>query len=298
MPNTSAKAPINVTRLAMWPYYESTDTYGAAFDFDKRFMTYTDSLASNSTPLFGCGVQVDQVTKIGSGALTYGIHAFTKTERNKMFGETLDAGGAVVTTGEEVIPYVACAHSEELSNGHLNLYKYFKVKFAPNEMSAQQVSDGSVTFSTTQVQGAYIRNETLDMMRAIYYDVDPTTETGAAIIENWFSAATYIGSNGLANTSTMKKGTTVINNGDSVAEGELSFNGSATGGTTPYKYSFYYRAAGSDTWTTKQEDSTTATATQTIDVSTDTDYEFKLVVKDANGVTLTRLVTATITAST
>lgn len=212
--------------------------------------------------------------------------------------KSFSAGGAVVTTGEEVIPYVACAHSEELSNGHLNLYKYFKVKFAPNEMTAQQVSDGSVTFSTTQVQGAYFRNETIDMMRAIYYDVDPTTETGAAIIENWFSAATYIGSNGLANTSTMKKGTTVINNGDSVAEGELSFNGSATGGTTPYKYSFYYRAAGSDTWTAKQEDSTTATATQTVDVSTDTDYEFKLVVKDANGVTLTRLVTATITAST
>lgn len=196
MPNTnltSAKAPINVTRLAMWPYTEATDSYGEVFDFGKRFMTYTDSLASNSTPLFGCGVQVDQATKIGSGALTYGIIAYTKDERNKIFGETLDTNGAVVTTGKEIIPYVACAHSEEMTNGHLNLYKYFKVMFAPNEMTAQQVSDGSVTFSTTQMQGTYIRSETLDMMRAVYYDVDPTTTEGATLINNWFTTATYIG---------------------------------------------------------------------------------------------------------
>lgn len=188
---TSAKAPINVTKLVMWPYTEATDTYGTVFDFDKRFMTYTDNLGSNTTPLYGCGVQVDQATRIGKGTITYGVHAFTKDERNKIFGETIDTNGAVVTTGKEVVPIVATAHSEELSNGKLNLYKYFKVQFAPNEISTQQVTDGSVTFSTTQIQGTYSRNESLNMMRAIYYNADPTDD--ASLINSWFTTATYIG---------------------------------------------------------------------------------------------------------
>ncbi len=141
-----ARPPINVERLAMWPMTdEENETYGSVFDFDKRFMNFTDNITNSSTPLYGCGVVVDRATSIGEGSLSYGIHAFTPDERVAIFGETKKSGGAVVTTGNEIIPYVAAAHMTKKRNGKVNLYKYFKVQFPPNEDSTQQISDGNIT---------------------------------------------------------------------------------------------------------------------------------------------------------
>ena len=55
---------------------------------------------------------------------------------------------------------------------------------------------------------------------------------------------------GLTNTS--KISATSITLGKTV-----TLTGSATGGTSPYKYAVYYKASSSDTWTTKQDFSTT-----------------------------------------
>lgn len=298
MSNNNRKPPINVTKFCYWPMLdEETNTFGAARDFGKTLMNYRDSQNTASARLSGCGTVVDSATKIKDGALTYGVHSLNAEDRGYFFGETV-SGNVSVTKGTETIPFVACAHAEERRNGHWNLYKYFKAQFNPNEIGTEQVTDGSMTFSTTTLTGTYVRNDDMDMMRAMYLDVDPSTESGAAIIANWFTDVAYVGGTGMVNTSTVKKGTTVINNGDSAAEGDdFTFNGSVTGGTSPYTYSFYYKAAGSDSWTAKQEDSATATASLTLSVASDTEYCFKLVAKDANGITLTRTVTATITNS-
>ena len=59
-----AKPPINVEKLVIWSMTdEDNETYGEALDFDKRFMTYTDSIATNSVSLYGCGVAVDKSSK-------------------------------------------------------------------------------------------------------------------------------------------------------------------------------------------------------------------------------------------
>ena len=43
------------------------------------------------------------------------------------------------------------------------------------------------------INGTYERSEVYDAMRAIYYDADPKTTEGKALIERWFTEATYIG---------------------------------------------------------------------------------------------------------
>lgn len=299
-----ALTPINVVKLAMWRQLTNEPTYSERVDFDKRFMTYTDSIAANTAKLSGCGVVVDSVTKVSSGSITYGIHAFRPYERKEIFGETWEKNNnnkvdPVVTTGNEVIPYVVCAHAEELSNGHWNLYKYFKVKFEPNESSVQQISDGSVTFSTTTIKGEYIRqlDGGVDKMRAVLYDVDPVTQAG--VIRTWFSEPLAIPSRDsyseeddggsattLKNLCCMKIDGTKI--GDTASEGTWTFAGIATGGTEPYDFSFYYRAKGSNAWTTAQEESSSVERDITISITQDTTYEFKYVVKDADGVTIAK----------
>ena len=190
-----AKPPINVEKLVIWSMTdEDNETYGEALDFDKRFMTYTDSIATNSVSLYGCGVAVDKATSLGEGSLSYGIHAFTAEERVAIFGETKNAEkDIVVTTGNEIIPYVATAHMTKKRDGKVNLYKYFKVQFPPNEDSVQQISDGNITYSTLTINGTYVRSESQDAMRAIAYDVDPESSEGKTLIEKWFSQADYIG---------------------------------------------------------------------------------------------------------
>lgn len=184
-----ARTPINVKRLAMWKITEGTssDTYGSVIDFDKRFMSYTDDLATASAQLYGCGELMDSVTKPTQGTLTINIHALNAAERGSILGETVSTDTATLT-GSEIAPFMVVALAEELPNGHWNLYKYYKVQFTQAQRGAQQ-NDSGVTFSTTSVAGTYIKNGRVGKMRDIKFDVDPTTDEGSAAIEAWFTTA-------------------------------------------------------------------------------------------------------------
>lgn len=184
-----ARTPINVKRLAMWKITEGTssDTYGSVIDFDKRFMSYTDDLATASAQLYGCGELMDSVTKPTQGTLTLNIHALKAAERGSILGETVSTDTATLT-GSEIAPFMVVALAEELPNGHWNLYKYYKVQFTQAQRGAQQ-NDSGVTFSTTSVAGTYIKNGRVGKMRDIKFDVDPTTDEGSAAIEAWFTTA-------------------------------------------------------------------------------------------------------------
>ena len=294
-----AKPPINIEKLVMWKMTdEDNETYGSVMDFDRRIMSFRDTLAVNSTSLYGAGVAVDRASSINEGTLTYNVHALTADEQVAIYGKVKNSANAVITASDDIIPYVATAHATRKRDGKWNLYKYFKVQFQPNEESTEQITQGNMTYSTIVLNGTYMESEVHEMMRAVLLDINPKTDEGAAIIENWFANPTYIGIGGMTNTSTIKVGNDVIEDGGTITSGAtVTFNGSATGGTSPYKYSFYYRAVGSDNWTAKAEDSSTATATQTITVVSATEYEFKLIAKDSNGVSLTKVFKATVAPS-
>ena len=184
------KTPINVKRLAMWKITEctSSDTYGTVIDFDKRLMNYQDSLSVARAELYGYGELMETVSKPTSGALTIGIHALKPAERGAIFGETIGTDTATLK-GEEVSPYMVVALAEELPNGHWNLYKYYKTQFAPGQSGAAQVEGSNITFSTTTLNGTYIKNGRVGKMRDIRFDVDPTSDDGSAAIETWFTTA-------------------------------------------------------------------------------------------------------------
>lgn len=183
------RTPINVVRLAMWKITEGTteDTYGSVIDFDKRFMSYTDDVTIATAQLYGCGELMDSVSRPTQGALVLNIHALKASERADILGETV-ASDTATLTGKEVAPYMVVALAEELPNGHVNLHKYYKTQFAQGQIGTQQTDTG-VTFSTTSLNGTYIKNGRVGKMRDIKFDVDPTTEEGSAIYESWFTKA-------------------------------------------------------------------------------------------------------------
>lgn len=183
------RTPINVVRLAMWKITEGTteDTYGSVIDFDKRFMSYTDDVTIATAQLYGCGELMDSVSRPTQGALVLNIHALKASERADILGETV-ASDTATLTGKEVAPYMVVALAEELPNGHVNLHKYYKTQFAQGQIGTQQTDTG-VTFSTTSLNGTYIKNGRVGKMRDIKFDVDPTTEEGSAIYESWFKTA-------------------------------------------------------------------------------------------------------------
>ena len=87
----------------------------------------------------------------------------------------------------------------------------------------------------------------------------------------------------LSNTSTLsastvKKGT------------KVTIKGKATGGTTPYKYAYYYRRSGNTTWNTLGTEFGTATSA-TLTPSAAATYEIKTIIKDSKGAVSIRLLT-------
>lgn len=281
----------NCKKLVMWKMTdEENETYSASkISFEKRLTTYTDSVETNSTPLYGDGENIEDAVSEGPGSLTLGIHHLADDERIQIYNETAVSSGAVVSTGDEIPPYMCVAVEAEKRNGRLNLRKWFKVCFKKHEESVTQQESGGITYSMPTLNGTYSKNNRLGY-KVVRVEVDPTTEEGQEFITNWYANAEFIGNGNMVNSSKMKLSSTTLYSGDSITSGDtVTFFGSATGGTTPYKYSFYYRAVGSDNWTVKAENTSTQSMTQEITVTTATDYNFKIVVSDANGVSLTKL---------
>ena len=289
----------NCKWLKMWKMTdEENETYDTdvTLDFTGRLTSFKNSVDSNSTPLYGDGKSVETAISEGDETVEFGIHHLVDDERAPLYGETRNSTGAVISSGEEVPPYFCVAAAAEKRNGMLNLRKWFKTTFRKHEESVNQQESGGINYSMATLSGTCSQNTRLGI-KSVRIEVDPNTQDGADFITNWYANAEYIGGTGLVNTSTIKVGNDVIANGGSIDSGDtVTFNGSCTGGTGTKTYSFYYRAVGSDNWTVKAEDTSTATQTQEITVVTDTDYEFRTVVKDANGLSITKTFRVTVQA--
>lgn len=283
----SNKRPfVNCAKVKMWKMTnEDAGTYAGSvtLDFEKRMTTYTDSIQTNSTPLYGDGELVEVAVSEGLGTLSIGVHHVTDGERVDLYGEN-NVDGVTVNTGDSVPPYFCVALMNKKRNGMVNLRKWFKVSFAPHEETVNQMEDNGIQYSMPTLKGTYSKNIPLGMKSA-RVEVDPSTTEGASIIASWFSIADYIGSSSLVNTSTFKNGTADVAEGAQITEGTtLTLTGAATGGTSPYKYDFVYKADSSNYWTVIAEDTSTASQSLTLPtVAADTAYTIKIVVRDNAG---------------
>ena len=286
--NVKAKSMINVKRLTFFGFSnEETETYDTTkvYEQTKGTMLFNDNRSYNSTPNYGDGEETDREYSTSGRVVEFQIHDLSGAGMALVHGHSYDSGtGAISRSGDDRIPAVGCAVMTVAPGRKVNLYKYFKVKFPPSSISVTQKTEGNVTFSNTTLSGAYTDLDRLGKDSCIIKGVDPTTTAGAALISSWFTIPDFCGSSSMQNTSTLSANGNTLSDGDTIESGTtVTFTGAASDGQTPYSYSYYYRAVGSDEWTAKAE-GTTSSATQQITVATQTDYEFKITATDANGV--------------
>lgn len=187
--NLRGYAPININKLVMWVYDEDNETYGSPISFDGTVMSYKDSLSSSPTELYGCGCLIDIATVKNKGTLELGVSFdFRGENRKNIFGE-LFQNNANITTANDVAPIVAVAVMTTTSTGKVNLRKWFKAVFNPNDEEVKQV-ETSATFATAAITGTYFPDSD-GRMRARMDHLDETTDK--TLIEKWFADAEYIG---------------------------------------------------------------------------------------------------------
>lgn len=187
--NLRGYAPHNIKRLVMWVYDEDEETYGSPISFDGTVMSYKDSISSNSTDLYGCGDLIDIATVKNRGTLEIGVSFdFRGENRKNIFGEIFK-NNVNITTSNDVTPIVAVAAMTTTSTGKINLRKWFKSIFNPNDENVQQI-ESSATFATATITGTYFPDGS-GRMRARMDHLDATNDK--ELIEKWFTDATYIG---------------------------------------------------------------------------------------------------------
>ena len=110
-------------------------------------------------------------------------------------------------------------------------------------------------------------------------------DNGGKTAEKTFSLTVKEKAADLANSSTVSPTTVTTNN-------SVTMTGKATGGTTPYKYAYYYKLSSASTWTTVGTEFGTATSATFKPTSAGT-YNVKIIVKDNAGTTAEKTYTVT-----
>ena len=184
------------------------------------------------------------------------------TNTSKMSATSITLGNTVTLTG-----------SATGGTGYYNFAMLYK-----------KTSDS--TWTTAQ---GFKPNETVSIKpaKATTYDVCIKVQDSSGTIEKKFFTLKVTNA-ALSNTSTLSA--TSVKLGNSV-----TVKASATGGTTPYKYAVYYKASSSDTWSTKQDFSTT-TSTSILFAGTGT-KDVCVKVKDNSGTVAKKYFTVTVTSA-
>jgi len=122
---------------------------------------------------------------------------------------------------------------------------------------------------------------------AVKYDIK------VVVVDNKGNSATKIFTvtvnNALVNNSKVASSTITLGN-------SINITGAASGGTSPYTYSYYFKKDSQTDWTTKLANTTTTSVS--IKPGAAVKYNVKVVVKDKNGTTSTKTFTVTVNNST
>lgn len=188
-----AKATIGLERLAMWKVLDETDesiTYDTVKELVKRIMTASYSPSVSEAELNADNQTVDYVTESDGGELSIGVTALDSDERCLIYGETLE-NGTNIENKDNMSNYVCVAYMTNRSDRLVNLYKYPKVYFTPQQESSDTKKRGSLEFKTIDLKGTALSLLKDGNSRFVRYGVNPKSDEGKAIITAWFTEGDY-----------------------------------------------------------------------------------------------------------
>jgi len=280
-------------------------------------LTNKSTIASVSI-ILGDSIVVNGAASGGSGSYTYSYYFkknadsswTTKLANTDQTSVSIKPGTSTVYNIKVVVKDGSGQTSEKQFNVSVNTYSSnltnnstcssnFELGSPITIKGAASGGTGSYTYSyyfkkstqdswTTKIADTTTTSVTITPGSAVNYDIRVVVkDTNGKIAEKMFTVipkpATQI-----TNNSTCSSSITLGNS--------ISVKGAASGGTSPYTYSYYFKKASQSDWTTKSAN-TTATSV-TIKPGSAVDYNVRVVVKDNNGKSASKTFNVKVNAST
>lgn len=141
--------------------------------------------ASNDT-LFADDGPYETASTLGAMTLELNVADLDAATRADLLGATLDVEtGVLVSSVNDVPPYVAVGMSVKKSNGASRLIWYYKGKFSAPDDNNQTKAD-SINWNTPTITGNFLKRDSDGLWRASL-DTDSVGTGVAAAVAAWFT---------------------------------------------------------------------------------------------------------------
>ena len=163
--------------------YGEPEVIAKAIQADLTVNTSTATLYADD----GADETVDEFV---NGKLSMGLNDIVSTVAAKMLGARVDSNGALVTSTEDVAPYVAVGFRARKANGKYRYFWLYRVKFGVPSTNLATKGE-SITFQTPTIEGTVMRRNKPDTQGKHPWKTEVTegdTGVSAATISGWFSA--------------------------------------------------------------------------------------------------------------
>lgn len=132
----------------------------------------------------------ETVKEFKEGTLTLGIDDIGETTAAALLGATVDSHGVVVSTTDDVSPYVAIGFRAKKANGKYRYFWLYKVKFGVPSTSLETKGD-SISFQTPSIEGTVLKRNKPDANGYYPWKVEATegsTLIDEDVISTWYDA--------------------------------------------------------------------------------------------------------------
>ena len=134
---------------------EGVETYGTPQKLAKAISTEL-SVEIAEAILYADDAAAESIKSFKNGKLTLGIDDIGVDKVQLLTGAGVDDNGVLVSTSEDLPPYVAVGFRAQKSNGKYRYFWLYKVQFGIPSVSLQTKGD-SISFQTPSIEGTIVR---------------------------------------------------------------------------------------------------------------------------------------------
>lgn len=136
------------------------ETYGTPVKLAKA-ISADISVELNEASLFADDAEAESIKAFKSGKLSLGVDDIGVEAAEDLTGASTDDNGVLVSTSDDLAPYVAVGFRALRANGKYRYFWLYRVKFATPSTSLATKGD-SIAFQTPSIEGTIMRRNKVD----------------------------------------------------------------------------------------------------------------------------------------
>lgn len=136
------------------------ETYGTPVKLAKA-ISADISVELNEASLFADDAEAESIKAFKSGKLSLGVDDIGVEAAEDLTGASTDDNGVLVSTSDDLAPYVAVGFRALRANGKYRYFWLYRVKFSTPSTSLATKGD-SIAFQTPSIEGTIMRRNKAD----------------------------------------------------------------------------------------------------------------------------------------